>query len=184
MDRMCALFRHRQDSGEGRSSSRLSPSLTLFVSVMLFCSADKGLAGYDVWTSNGPEGGFVFALGIDPSNPVTVFVGTWGGGVYSITFPSDPFDIAVEGLNADCDANPPFDCTTLTAGLASGATDGLDIALGEREMAPHRRHPTSSMPGSSFPASKVCCSICATRPPRVPSGRSRLELDLVDTPST
>jgi hypothetical protein len=48
----------------------------------------------------------------------------------------ESFSMAVAGPNADCGALPPFDCVTLTAGLAGRATDGRDIALGERGIPP------------------------------------------------
>lgn len=36
-------------------------------------------AGINVWTSNGPEGGAVSALAIDPSNTNTIYAGATGG---------------------------------------------------------------------------------------------------------
>ena len=42
-------------------------------------------AGTNVWTSNGPEGGVIYALAIDPTNPSTLYAGTWGGGVFKST---------------------------------------------------------------------------------------------------
>src|ERR1700693_4700295 len=42
-------------------------------------------AGVDTWTTNGPEGGEVQALAIDPANPATLYAGTAGGGVSKST---------------------------------------------------------------------------------------------------
>ena len=38
-----------------------------------------------VWTSNGPGGGPVYALAIDPATPGTLYAGTSGGGVFKST---------------------------------------------------------------------------------------------------
>ena len=47
----------------------------------LFCMSQprEASAGINIWTSNGPEGGSVNALAIDPATPVTLYAGTWGG---------------------------------------------------------------------------------------------------------
>ncbi len=42
-------------------------------------------AGGDVWTSHGPEGGFIMALAIDPETPSTLYAGTWGAGAFKST---------------------------------------------------------------------------------------------------
>ncbi len=44
-------------------------------------------AGVDKWTSQGPGGGYVYALAIDPATPATLYAGTAfdGGGVYKST---------------------------------------------------------------------------------------------------
>lgn len=41
-------------------------------------------AGINIWTSNGPGGGMISALAIDPATPTTVYAGPDGGGVLSI----------------------------------------------------------------------------------------------------
>ena len=43
------------------------------------------IAGTDVWTSNGPEGGWIYALATDPTNPNTVYAGSYGGSVFKST---------------------------------------------------------------------------------------------------
>jgi hypothetical protein len=58
------------------------------------------------------------------------------GAVWVLFLLEPTFDIILEGPNADCVSNPPFDCTTLTAGFANGATDGLDGELGEVRLPP------------------------------------------------
>ena len=42
-------------------------------------------AGINVWTSNGPEGGRINVLAIDPSTPTTLYAGTDGGGAFKST---------------------------------------------------------------------------------------------------
>jgi len=37
-------------------------------------------AGVNVWTSNGPEGGDIRTLAVDPQTPTTLYAGTYGGG--------------------------------------------------------------------------------------------------------
>ena len=53
----------------------------------LFTTSQAGLvsAGTNVWTSNGPEGGTIYALAIDPTTPATLYAGTWSGGVFKST---------------------------------------------------------------------------------------------------
>jgi hypothetical protein len=58
-------------------------------------------------------------------------------GAVWVLFLLDPtFDIVAEGPNANCAADPPLDCTRLTAGFADGATNGLDRQLGEVRLPP------------------------------------------------
>ena len=54
----------------------------LLISLLaLFITSQAGLvsAGTNVWTSNGPEGGTIIALAIDPVTPATLYAGTSGG---------------------------------------------------------------------------------------------------------
>jgi hypothetical protein len=41
--------------------------------------AGPASAGSNVWTSNGPEGGRINVLAIDPTMPTTLYAGTNGG---------------------------------------------------------------------------------------------------------
>ena len=54
------------------------------LTLLLASQAIPVSAGFNVWTSIGPEGGNVSALAIDPATPATLYAGTWGGGVFSI----------------------------------------------------------------------------------------------------
>ena len=55
--------------------------------LVLLTTSQAGLvsAGTNVWTSNGPEGGTIHALAIDPVTPTTLYAGTDGGGVFKST---------------------------------------------------------------------------------------------------
>ncbi len=60
---------------------RRAPTLqkVLLISLLaLFTTSQAGLvsAGTNVWTSNGPEGGTINALAIDPVTPATLYAGT------------------------------------------------------------------------------------------------------------
>src|SRR5207249_4346880 len=59
----------------------------VLLSALLWASSASMVhAGNNVWTSNGPEGGIVSALAVDPVTPTTLYAGTGGGGVLAITF--------------------------------------------------------------------------------------------------
>ena len=92
-----------RDAGERRADASCGPNTTAnlmgmvcrywrrsFLAVLLCtvvsCLADPAQAGVDVWTSNGPEGGTVAALAIDPSTPATLYAGTLGGGVFNLNY--------------------------------------------------------------------------------------------------
>ncbi len=67
----------------GKLGSRLLALFLLLNSVAAF-------AGLGVWTTNGPEGGPIRSIAVDPNNPSILYVGTdsaeHGGGVFkSIT---------------------------------------------------------------------------------------------------
>jgi uncharacterized protein YraI len=47
--------------------------------------ADPAAAGTDVWTSNGPEGGPINVLVINPTTPTILYAGTEGSGVFKST---------------------------------------------------------------------------------------------------
>ena len=60
----------------------------LLISLLVLLSTfQAGIASSatDVGTSNGPEGGVVLALAIDPATPATLYAGTDGSGVYKST---------------------------------------------------------------------------------------------------
>lgn len=52
---------------------------------LLILQVETASAGMNEWTSNGPEGGGIFALTVAPSTPSTLYAGTDGGGVFKST---------------------------------------------------------------------------------------------------
>jgi photosystem II stability/assembly factor-like uncharacterized protein len=49
------------------------------LTLLIASQAGTVSAGTNVWTSNGPEGGWIQALAIDPATPATLYAGTFGG---------------------------------------------------------------------------------------------------------
>jgi hypothetical protein len=58
-----------------RSVDRMVFTLGLAVAVLVAGGVRLAEAGFNVWTSNGPEGGMVQALAIDPLTPSTLHIG-------------------------------------------------------------------------------------------------------------
>jgi photosystem II stability/assembly factor-like uncharacterized protein len=80
-------------------------------------------AGTNVWTSNGPEGGCIQALAIDPATLSTLYAGTFGGGVFKSTDGGGAWSAANTGLtvnNVLALAIDPATPTTLYAGTRDG----------------------------------------------------------------
>lgn len=80
-------------------------------------------AGTNVWTSNGPEGGYIFTLAIDPAMSTSLYAGTWGSGVFKSTNGGRNWEAVNTGLtNTDvlALAIDPMATTTIYAGTHSG----------------------------------------------------------------
>src|SRR6516225_4491156 len=58
---------------------------SLLLVLVLCCFGKPTVASAQTWTSNGPEGGYIQALAIDPTTPATVYAGTIRGGVFKST---------------------------------------------------------------------------------------------------
>ena len=71
-------------------------TLNLAFGVLLTGSAG---AGVDEWTSNGPFGGWIYHLVIDPSSTDTLYAGTQYGGVYKSTDGGDHWSATNTGLD-------------------------------------------------------------------------------------
>ncbi|MBZ5536700.1 MAG: hypothetical protein LAO31_12160 [Acidobacteriia bacterium] len=82
---------------ETRSYTMLIGVLTLLV--LLWGNPQAFLiAGVDAWTSNGPEGGWIYALATDPTNPNTVYAGSYGGSVFKSTIGGATWTTVNSGL--------------------------------------------------------------------------------------
>ena len=69
-----------------------------------------------IWTSNGPEGGTINALAIDPSSSQTVYAGTQGGGVFKSTNDGASWSAVISGLTVYSLAIDPSSSQTVYAG--------------------------------------------------------------------
>jgi len=104
----------------------IKPQKVLLISLLLLLSASQAgivSAGTNVWTSNGPEGGTIHALAIDPVTPATLYAGTSGGGVFKSTNGGGNWSAANTGLtNTDvlALAIDPATPATLYAGILGG----------------------------------------------------------------
>ena len=104
-----------------------------FIGFALFLSCQQTRsvsAGTGIWTTNGPDGGTIRALAVDPASPDTVYAGTWGGGVYKSTNGGSAWAPANGGLDVPwvlALAVDPATPDTLFAGSGWGiykSTDG------------------------------------------------------------
>ena len=86
-------------------------------------------AGDDVWTSNGPYGGAITAVVIDPQNPEIVYAATDENGVYKSTDGGSSWTTISRGLNSywvNALAIDPQNPTTLYAGTFTGVYKSTD----------------------------------------------------------
>jgi len=92
------------------------------LTLLLASQAIPVSAGFNVWTSIGPEGGNVSALAIDPATPATLYAGT-SGGVFKSTDGGANWSAVNTGLtatNIQALAIDPATPTTLYAGTWGG----------------------------------------------------------------
>src|SRR5438093_2141363 len=101
--------------------------LSALVSLAGFQAAE---AGVDVWTANGPEGGSVSALAIDPQTPTTLYAGTRFDGVFKSTDGGGTWSASNTGLpqgrSVDALAIDPQTPTTLYVGTFGGVFKSTD----------------------------------------------------------
>src|SRR2546425_1282438 len=76
--------KRRETDIRGRQMIRATSNagLRILCAAVVLSTASRSEA--DVWVSNGPEGGRIEALAVDPTSPNTVYAGT-GGGVFKST---------------------------------------------------------------------------------------------------
>lgn len=59
-----------------------SPLRQFSIVVLLLCLSASMWGGCNEWTTNGPWGGGITSLAVDPKMPTTVYAGTWGAGIF------------------------------------------------------------------------------------------------------
>src|SRR5438046_5566529 len=78
---------HMKSMGAKTIASRLGTALVLSALVWLG-GLSRAEAGVDVWTTNGPEGGSIRALALDPQSAATLYVAAQGDRVSSDLYKS------------------------------------------------------------------------------------------------
>src|SRR3954462_13628866 len=68
-----------------RTTTYQKISLLVLIALLSISQAGSVSAGTNVWTSNGPEGGSITALAIDPVTPTTLYAVTWSNGMFKST---------------------------------------------------------------------------------------------------
>ncbi len=63
----------------------LMPALLTGLALLTASAIMPVYAAVNAWTSNGPYGGYISSLAVDPSNPSTLYAGTDGGGGFKST---------------------------------------------------------------------------------------------------
>ena len=103
---------------------RLLAHVALLVGMLSMASVVH--AGVNTWTSNGPEGGEVFALAIDPVTSTTLYAGTQGGGVFKSTNSGASWSAVNTGLtNTEVRALAIDPTTPTTVYAGTGSSGGV-----------------------------------------------------------
>jgi hypothetical protein len=106
-----------------RTTSLRKVLLIGLLTFLITSQASTVTAGTNIWTSNGPEGGMVYALAIDPTTPSTVYAGTYYGGVFKSTNGGGAWSAVNTGLSSysvSALAIDPTTPSTLYAGTSGG----------------------------------------------------------------
>ncbi|MEW6270673.1 MAG: hypothetical protein AB1689_15430 [Thermodesulfobacteriota bacterium] len=84
-------------NGRTIAISALGRTLAACCSLVLLWA---GAASAGTWTSNGPIGGYGYAIAVDPTTPTTVFAGVHGGGVFKSTDGGDTWSAVNDGITS------------------------------------------------------------------------------------
>lgn len=99
-----------------RMTATLLITLALIASSAVFISPVS--AGSDVWTSHGPEGGYITVLVFDPANANILYAGTTGGGLFKSTNSGDTWQsCGLAGKTVHALVIDPHDPAILYAGI-------------------------------------------------------------------
>ena len=105
------------------SNTLRSVLLVALLTLLTISQTSVALAGFGVWTRNGPEGGRIRVLAIDPATPTTLYAGTYGGGVFKSANGGASWSAVNSGLTSLAVlalAIDPATPTTLYAGTSGG----------------------------------------------------------------
>src|SRR5437667_179650 len=123
-------IKRRSFGGHMRAIARRIRTALLLSALLLLGNLHRAEAGINVWTTNGPEGGSINALAMDPQVPATLYAGANGGGVFKSTDGGGSWSAVNTGLTSTfvrALAIDPQASTTLYAGTNNGvfkSTDG------------------------------------------------------------
>ena len=103
----------------------LRPSALALAGIGLILVAPTAQAGAGKWTVNGPQGGDIQAIAIDPFNPATIYAGTYAGGIYHSANGAASWAPASRGLRLSIDGLNINDLTfdPSTPGVLYAAVD-------------------------------------------------------------
>ena len=105
-----------------RTSAFRKVLLIGLLTILVASQAGSVSAGTNIWTSNGPVGGAIRALAIDPVTPTTLYAGTYDG-VFKSTNGGSTWTAVNSGLTniwVNALAMDPTTLSTLYAGTDSG----------------------------------------------------------------
>ena len=113
-----------------RQKSKRILKITLIVAFVLFnfYQAIPASAGTNFWSSNGPDGGFISALAINPLTPATLFAGT-DNGIFRSTDGGSTWKETSDGMGHMVIKNLVIDPVTpsiLYAGTESGVYKSIN----------------------------------------------------------
>ena len=118
----------RTSTGAGVGRLGRLAAMAWVVVLVAVGSAGVAAAGANRWTTNGPDGGGVFALAVDPGTPTTVYVGTDDSGVFKSIDAGGSWSAANTGLTflgVRALALDPATPTTVYAGTDGGSVFGI-----------------------------------------------------------
>ena len=117
------MFSHSLTRSVGRG-------IIAMCAAVILTSAHTAQAGINIWTTQGPTGGFVRAFAIDPLTPTTLYAGTEGGVFKSTNSGStwSPASSGLTGFNSTILALgiDPLTPSTLYAGTSGGVFKSTD----------------------------------------------------------
>ena len=111
------------------TNSRLRDTAACLFLIAGFSFSTVAHGGQGVWTTNGPYGGEITALAIDPANPATLYAGANGGGVFKSADGGANWaavSMGLTGVYVFALAIDPADPATLYAGADAGVFKSTD----------------------------------------------------------